>query len=139
MDAAAAFEAIGEQQISAPRKARTRAAARAAGKRLREREQQAASWRRWQMQCSEALLAGPYAPAAHDLIEFLEAMTLEAGEPELVERINRGPWFGADPDTRYAVLTLIDGAIAAVRERNDLPPFSDALPGEPETVFQIVR
>ena len=49
------------------------------------------------------------------------------------------PWYGADSDTRFQVLRLIDMALVQLRERHGLPPFNDALPDEPPTVFQIIR
>lgn len=132
-----AFEALADRQIAAPRKAHARAAEkRAAQKALRERDQQCASWRRWRKQGVEALLAGPYGSEARGLIDFLEAMTLTSG-PELVER--SGAWLDADADTKFLVLSLIDSAIAALREKHGLAPFDDSLPGEPPTAFQIIK
>jgi hypothetical protein len=103
---------------------------------LRERDQQFLVWRRWRQKGVDALVAGPHASEANDLIEFLKVMTLGSG-PELIKRV--GPWIDADPDTRFLVLSLIDSAIAALRERNGLAPFDDALPGQPPTAFQIIR
>jgi hypothetical protein len=132
---ASSFEALADRQITAPRKARARAA-KNRQQALRERDQQVAAWRGWRRQGIDALLAGPYGSEAHDLIEFLRTLTFESG-PELVKRC--GPWVAADPDTRFLVVSLINTAIAALREKHNLAPFDDALPGEPPTVFQIIR
>jgi hypothetical protein len=129
------FEGLAERQISAPRKARARAAEKRQ-QALRERDWQIIAWRRWRKKGVEILLAGPYGETARGLIEFLGAMRLDAG-PELIKRV--GPWVDADADTRFLVLSLIGGAIAALRERSGLAPFDDALPGEPPTAFEIVR
>jgi hypothetical protein len=37
------------------------------------------------------------------------------------------------------VLHLIDARLIVLNEKADLPPFNDALPGEPLTPFQIIR
>ena len=136
---ASAFEALADRQISAPRKARARAAERrAAEKALRERDQQCAAWRRWHQKQTEELLAGPHGEAAYELVEFLAAMTLDRAA-DLIALVERGPWRSADPDTRYQVLRLVDHDIARLRERAGLAPYDDALPGEPPTAFQIIR
>ncbi len=84
------------------------------------------------------LLAGPYSEAARELATFLETMTLEQG-PKLIALAI--PWRGADPDAKYQVLRLIDYALAHLRERDGLPPFSDSIPfsDEPPTIFEIIR
>ena len=44
-----------------------------------------------------------------------------------------------DMATRQAVLSVISGRLITLRLINGYPPIDDALPGEPDTVFQIVR
>jgi hypothetical protein len=80
----------------------------------RERSTQFEAWRR---QGINALLAGRYGDEARNLIEFLGAITLEAG-PELIKRC--GPWVTADADTRFLVLSLIDHAIIELREKHEI-------------------
>jgi hypothetical protein len=80
-----------------------------------------------------SLLAGPYGADARALLGFLKNMTLTSAA-ELVDTIDR-PWREADADTRFEVLSLIDDAIVALRERNGLPPLDDPLPGQPDNVF----
>lgn len=41
--------------------------------------------------------------------------------------------------TRQAVLSVISGRLITLRLINGYPPIDDALPGEPDTVFQIIR
>jgi hypothetical protein len=134
-----AFEILAERQISAPRKARMRAAEQRAVEKVRaERDRQWETWQHTQQKRFEELLAGPYGAAARALVAFLNALTLDQA-PELIARIARGPWRGADPETRYQILRLIDSSIARARERAGLAPFDDALPDEPPTAFQIIR
>ena len=41
--------------------------------------------------------------------------------------------------TRQAVLLVISGRLITLRLINGYPPIDDALPGEPDTVFQEIR
>jgi hypothetical protein len=45
----------------------------------------------------------------------------------------------ADMATRQAALSAISSRLITLRLINGYPPIDDALPGEPDTVFQIVR
>jgi hypothetical protein len=137
-----AFLDLAERQTSAPVKARQRAAeqraANKADKEAANRYEQHRLWRHWRRERIMALLAGPHGEAADALVNFLQHVTL-ASEGELIERVRCGPWRTADADARFLVLSLIDGAITDLRERDGLVPFDDPLWGEPPTVFQIVR
>jgi hypothetical protein len=132
------FAEFAEQAIVAPRKARLRAAELKKQKALQERNKLFGLWKKWHRNQVELLLAGGYKDAAQELIGFLETFTLTDGL-ELIELVRCGPWRHADDDTRFQVLRLVDRAIAHLREARALPPFDDALPGEPPTVFQIIR
>jgi hypothetical protein len=139
-----AYLEYAETQITAPakrqsRRAETRAQ-RAREKELRERDQLFALWRKHHRAQRDALLAGPHGTAAQALIGFMKTMSLNDGAM-LIDLVFAGPWRGADADTRFVVLQLIDAALVRLRERNGLEPFDDALPfsDEPDTAFQIIR
>jgi len=135
------FLALAERQTSAPVKARRRAAEkRAAGKALDERDTQVTVWRSWRRERRDALLGGPHGADTRVLLDFLQTMSL-ASAAELVDAVGRGPWQQADSDVRFEVLSLVDDAIVALRERHDLPPFDDALPfsDEAPTAFLQLR
>jgi hypothetical protein len=143
MNTSQAFLDVADRQISAPRKARLQAAEKRAQTRAEkaqvDKEKQFTLWREWRRERSETLLAGPYADAARDLIELLDHLTVDAADM-LLERVRRGPWRDADPETRFTVLALIDSAIIELRERQGLPPFDDpVLPDDPLNVFLILR
>jgi len=74
----------------------------------------------------------PDAKHAHDLIAFLGAMSINAA-PQLNVHVHAGPWPGAD--AKFVPLGLIDGAIAALREKRGLLPFDNTLPDEPPSAF----
>jgi hypothetical protein len=134
------FEQLAECQIAAPVKARQRAAEkRAAAKRdkaLAERDDMFQLWKHWHRERLDALLAGPHGPAARELIAFLRTMTLTDGAA-LVARAR--DWQHADAGSRFEILSLIDGAITAVREERNLVPFDDPLHGDQPSVFLVVR
>ena len=136
-----AYLDLAERQTSGPRKVRERAAEKRAQTRaekaLAERGQQVALWRKWRRERCEALLAGPYAAATHDLLELLDSIGLDDDE-RLVAHVRAGPWRSADTDTRFLILAAVDNAIVELRERSNLPPFDDPLGNEPN-VFLILR
>jgi hypothetical protein len=127
-----------DRQLTVPAKRQMhKAAERARNKALAERDKLFRFWLAYCRKQREELLAGPYGEAAHELVGLLDSMTLEQGS-ELIVLVERGPWRAADADIRFAVLRLIDGSIARLRERHGLAPFDDALDDD-LTVFQIVR
>jgi hypothetical protein len=123
-------------------KARQRAAekrrATAAEKALAERDDLFHLWKLHRQERLEALLAGPHGAAARELVAFLQTMTLADGN-RLVEFVRAADWARADADTRFEILSLINSAIVAMRERANLPPINDALPHETPTTFIIIR
>jgi hypothetical protein len=132
-----AFLDIAERQIPNPRKARI-CAAEKRNEKLREDYDLLQEWRRWRKEHVDALLTGPYGEPANTLLGFLNNMTIEQAS-HLIEFVKQGPWRGAGEDVRFEVLHLVGAAIVRVREHHKLPPFDDALPGDPPTAFEIVR
>jgi hypothetical protein len=57
----------------------------------------------------------------------------------LIDFVTGEPWINADADIRAEVLALIDTAIITRRKKMELPPFDDALEGEPLNVFLRIR
>ncbi len=45
----------------------------------------------------------------------------------------------ATPDIRALALEIVDRRIVQIRTRAGLPPIDDALPGEPDDVYQIAK
>ena len=134
-----AFLDLADRQITAPVKARQRAAEkRAARKAVDSRDQLNVAWRRWHDEKREALLVGPHGDAARHLIAFLGNMTLDQGA-ELVALVKAGPWRHTDGDTRFEIMALIDAHIIKLRERSNLPPFDDALTSARPNVFPVIR
>jgi hypothetical protein len=137
-----AFTEIGARQISAPAKARQRATEKRARKTeqkvLAERDTLHHGWKRWRHKRVEALLSGPHGSAARDLIAFLTDMTLSDASA-LLARVKQGPWRDSDADTRFEILSLVDAAIVRLRERADMEPIDDALPGQLPNGFLLLR
>jgi hypothetical protein len=133
------FLELADRQTSAPVKARRRVAEkRAAEKALDERATQLKVWCDWRRERRDALLAGPHGADAQVLLNFISTMT-PTSAAALVEAVECGPWREADADTRFEVLSIVDASIIALRERQGLPPFDDALPGEASNAFLLVR
>lgn len=140
------FLKLGEQRPPAVVRARQRAAEKrrataaqkAADKAAAEREDLFRLWRKWRKERLEALLAGPHGEAVSKLVAFLKAMTLTDGA-RLVEHVRTAGWERTDADTKFEILSLINAAITALRERAELPPFDDPLPGATPTTFLIIK
>jgi len=137
-----AFLDYAEKQTPAAVKARQRAAekrrATAAEKALAERDDLFRLWRKWRQERLDALLNGPHGAAAHELVAFLQTMTLDDGA-HLVEFVRAGGWEHADAETKFEILSLINITITALRDRAGLPSISDPLPDEESSAFLIIR
>lgn len=84
------------------------------------------------------LLQGPDGERWRELVNVLRALTLEDGD-RLIDFVRQQRLCDADPRTRQVAIGLIDDAIERLRVQNGYAPMDDALPGEPLTVFQIIR
>jgi hypothetical protein len=137
------FLDFAEKQTPAAVKARQRATkkrrATAAEKALAERDDLFHLWKLHRQERLEALLSGPHGAAACELVGFLQAMTLDDEDHLLVEFVRAAGWARVDADTKFEVLSLINSAIVAVRERAKLPPFDDGLPDEAPATSIIIR
>ena len=109
---------------------------RARDQRLKEQQIEFLLWKRWRHERLDALLNGAYGAAANDLLEFLKTMQSPS---QLIAFIDGGPWARADRNTRFKILALLDAVIIKQREKRNLDPFDDALPGQPDNVFLILR
>jgi hypothetical protein len=104
---------------------------------LAERDLLMRLWQKWRESVLDTALEGPYRVAIQNLITFLDKMTLK-DERQLVKVVKTGPWQTAHKDIKFLVKRLVDARLIVLREKQDLPPFDDALPGEPLTVYQIL-
>ena len=112
---------------------------RGAEKALAERSKQFAKAKRWTKAELKALLEGPWAPQIKRILHFLHNMSIEDG-PSLLALLDDLSWLEkASHDVRMHVLAEIDDSIIMLRVSAGLPPINDALPGEPLTIFQIIK
>jgi hypothetical protein len=133
------FVALANRQMTAPSRARMRAAQkRALAKVTDDRRVLNKVWRQWRAERRAAILNGPFGDAALELIGFLDTVAV-ADTAMIVGMIEAGPWRQADADTRFEILSLADAALVSLRERNKLPPFDDLLPGPPRDAFLQIR
>ncbi len=115
-----------------------RAQKKAMIKAVNERDMLMRLWKKWRIDLVNAELDGPYAPQLQALIDFLNKLELR-NERQLLKLVRAGPWLTAHKDIRFLVLRLIDARLIKLREKQELPPFDDAIPGKPLTTFQIIR
>jgi len=106
-------------------------------KELADREKLLRAWRKWHREQLEQALAGMHRDIMHRLMAELKDLR---SARELIDFITAQDWPAVDADTRMVALHEINRAITAVRERvSPKEPINDALPGQPLTVFQMIR
>lgn len=112
-------------------------------KALEKKEEEQATlqrmWSKWRNERLQAICEGPHGVEALALVSFLDTMTFDDGD-ELLRRARA--WKNvANQDTRFQVLSLIDGAIGQMREKAGLPFADDAIPftDEPLNMFLVIR
>jgi hypothetical protein len=136
------FLSVADRQISAPVKARQRAADRRMQTHIdkdeADRERLMKAWCAVQQRQIDDALVGPYGAQVAALLAFLKELSLER-EAELVEFVRADSWRGADPDTRFLVMRLVGSRLASLREDAGLAPFDDPLPDEPPSTFLRIR
>ena len=133
-----AFAELAEQHIVKPRARRLQQRTERAEKRQREQGQMHAVWRHHRAEQLEQLRAA-HGEHVDNLLAVLRAAKL-AHAASIINHIEGAEWLrSAGADTRYTALNLIADAIAALREKNGLPPFDDSLWGEFPTAFEAIR
>jgi len=96
-------------------------------------------WKKWHRELLEQALAGPHGDVVKEIVDFM-GNRLELGSaPALLKLIRAYDWNAIDINVLLELLHWINLAVAKLRERNGLPPFDDALPGERLTLFQIAK
>ena len=131
---------VKKQAREKEREARTmgRAQKKAMVKALSERDQLFRLWKQWRRDVINEQLDGPYQQELTKLIDFLNALELK-NERQLTKLIQASAWHKAPADVRYLVLRLVSTRIVTLREKAELEPFDDALPGQPLTAYQVIR
>ncbi|MCA1452170.1 hypothetical protein I6F35_02935 [Bradyrhizobium sp. BRP22] len=88
---------------------------------------------------STALLSSEHSANYRILLALLRRLTPQSSH-ELVDYVKGARWIKAcDRDQQFTVLSMMDMAIVRARVHAGLPPFDDALPGEPDNAFLILR
>jgi hypothetical protein len=111
---------------------------RAQDQRLADDARLLRAWRRWHADRLGDALAGPHGAIVERVVTFLKTMGPHSASA-LIELIRAQAWHEVDANARLEVLHEINKAITALRERNELPPFDDGLPGARSNAFQIIR
>ena len=97
------------------------------------------AYRRHQREQVRLHLMQPHEAEWRELARWLARMTLDDGDV-LVEYVRNARWLlEAEMATRQAALSEISRRLITLRLINGYPPIDDALPGEPDTPFQVIR
>jgi hypothetical protein len=140
------FEDLADHGMTAPVKAKIRAAEKRAAMKPTAQEQESIDKRRllrthsrWRRRQIKEHLARPYWVEFRELAAFLRKMTINDAD-RLVDFVKRATWLKSGPyAARFCALMLVGDTIARLRIRNGLPPFDDSLPGEEPTAFEKIR
>lgn len=93
----------------------------------------------WVRERREEIFAGPLGKEFRALAALLRTMT-PSSAPALIKFIENAAWIRmADADTRHEVLAMVSNGITQTRLNAGLPPFDDALPGEADNAFLVIR
>jgi hypothetical protein len=95
-------------------------------------------WLAWHRDERNAVLAGPRGAMFERLLFILKNSTPQSA-PVLLNYMRGVDLSDVDYPTRLVMLHEINRAIAAVRERGGLAPYSDPLPGEPENLSRLIK
>jgi hypothetical protein len=95
-------------------------------------------WFKWHRDERDAVLAGPHGAMFERLLYILKNLTPQS-QPLLLGYIRGVDLSTIDYPTRLVMLHEIGRAITALRERSGLASFDDALPGEREHVFYVIK
>jgi hypothetical protein len=88
---------------------------------------------------STALMNSEHGPNYRMLLSLLKRLTTLSAQ-ELLNYVREAKWIShCDADQKFVVLAMIDMTIMRTRVRAGLPTFDDALPGEPDNLFLIIR
>ncbi|WP_028164085.1 hypothetical protein [Bradyrhizobium elkanii] len=88
---------------------------------------------------SAAMLTGEHGADYRSLLALLNRLTPQCSR-ELLDYVKGARWIAAcNLEQKQTVLSMIDMAITRARVCAGLPPFDDALPGEADNVFLIIR
>jgi hypothetical protein len=89
------------------------------------------AWKRWHRDQLDAVLAGPHAVIATQVMTFLEKMEMTPASANALLALMRGHcWQNVDANTRFVLLHEINTAITKLREKHGMPPIDDPLPGK---------
>jgi hypothetical protein len=112
---------------------------RAARKELHDNARLLRAWRQWHREKLKQTLAGPGGDVVKTIIDFLDSRLTLQSAPALLKLVREQDWDAVDIDARLELLHQINCASARLRERHKLAPFSDSLPGQRPTLFEVVR
>ena len=84
------------------------------------------------------MLAGPYGATLAELFRMFENLSC-VSPTQLVGFTSSIVWAQIDYATKLTVLHEFNSSITAFREKRDLEPINDPLPGEPESPYRQLK
>jgi hypothetical protein len=95
-------------------------------------------WRAWHAGQLELALDADSSTIVKSIMALVRGLVPKR-MPALLRLMRSVDWRLVDADTKFTILHELNSAIAELREKEGKPPWDDALPGEPDTLFQISK
>jgi hypothetical protein len=96
------------------------------------------AWRKFHEDELTETLHGPHGAMIERLMFILRTLSADSA-PLLLDFVRGVNWSSVNYETRLTALHEINAAITKLREKSGLSPFDDGVPGQPDTVFRVVR
>jgi hypothetical protein len=96
------------------------------------------NWKKFHREEREAVLAGPHSAVLGELFRMFE--NLQHVQPaQLIGLVRSINWATIDYSARLVTVHELNASITKYREKHDLEPIDDSLPGQPDTPFRAIK
>jgi hypothetical protein len=107
-------------------------------KELTDRSHLLREWDKWHAEELTEALEGVHGAVVREVMCVLDQLELESAGA-LLDAVRRQDWRAVSPDVRLTILHQVNEQITRLRDRHDMPPIDDPLPGAPESVFCRIK
>jgi hypothetical protein len=96
------------------------------------------AWKKFHREERAAAIAGPHGAVLAELFRMLDHLK-HVKPAQLLGLVMSIDWASIDYGIRLVVVHEVNTRIAKIRETNNLPPFDDGLPGDPDGPSRTIR
>ena len=96
------------------------------------------AWKKFHREERDTVLAGPYGVVLGELFRMFKNLKL-VQPSQLIGYAQSIDWSVIDSATKLTVIHELNSAITAFREKHNLEPIDDGLPGDPDAPFRMIK